>query len=72
MMKNHNPGIKKMMKFSQKWTNKKIISSNTMKILMMAAYKIFIFNHTEFNILKVKSSFDCNKIIRMLPGYIEV
>lgn len=51
-----------MIKFSQKRTNKKINSSNTIKILMMATYKIFIFNHTEINPLKVKSSFNRSMI----------
>lgn len=43
MMEDQNPEIKK------KRTSKQIISSDTMKILMIAAYKIFIFNHTEIN-----------------------
>lgn len=65
MIKNQNPGDKK-------GTNK-TISSNTMKILMMAAYNFFVFNRNEINPLKAKSSSDSNdKITRTLPGHIEV
>jgi len=58
-----------MMTFSQKRTNKQIISSSTMKILIMAAYQISATNHTEINPLKVTPSFDYNgKITRLLAS----